>query len=64
MDGEVGRFKFSTHSVIDRKTGIQLNTAVHLFPVLKPEDFIEPPDLKNSPLFMAIQRIHSAKLQN
>ena len=39
MDGEVGRFEFSTHSAIDRKTGIQFNTAVHLFPVLKAKGF-------------------------
>ena len=39
MDGEVGRFEFSTHSAIDRKAGIQFNTAVQLFPVLKSRGF-------------------------
>ena len=39
VNGEVGRFEFSTHSAIDRKAGIQFNTADHLFPVLKARGF-------------------------
>lgn len=39
MDGEVGRFEFSTHRVVNENAETQFNTAVQIFPVLKAREF-------------------------
>jgi hypothetical protein len=39
VDGEVGRFEFSTHSVVNKNAETQFNTAVQIFPVLKAREF-------------------------
>jgi len=46
VDGEVGRFEFATHSVVDEKGGIQFDSAVDIFPVLKAKAFYRTIGLK------------------